>query len=67
MTSKFFLIVSADGKARVVTGKLRPRLKAHEFAFPIRVTIPDVWGSVLAKSLDVTIPEPSPQPTAVLE
>jgi hypothetical protein len=48
-------------------GPLTPRLKDHEFAFPVRVTIPELWGSVLAKSLDITIPGPTTEPTATVE
>jgi hypothetical protein len=67
MVKKFFLVVRADGTARIISGRLTPRLKDHEFAFPVRVTIPELWGSVLAKSLDITIPGPTTEPTATVE
>lgn len=54
---KGFLIVRADGEIRAV--KRHPQLRWDEFAFPLSVTVPDIWGDVLRTHIDITLPEPT--------
>lgn len=49
-----YLIVRADGSTRTVTKT--PRLAMDEFAFRLRITLPESWGHVLG-SIDVEVPD----------
>lgn len=52
-----YLIVDADGSMRAVM-RYPNRLLYSEVAFPVTVTIPDVWGSVLnQQKIQVAFPD----------
>lgn len=59
-----FLVVRADGDVRVVTRQ--PRLRLDEFAYRVRVTIPDSWAAIVG-DIDITMPEPDITPTVTVE
>lgn len=61
MKVKKYLIVSANGDARVVTRS--PRLAWDEVAFPLEVTVPDTWGRLYRdRTIEVAIPGPAEGP-----
>lgn len=49
-----YLIVRADGSTRTVSRA--PRLGMDEFAFRLRVKVPDTWGKI-AGDIEVVIPD----------
>jgi hypothetical protein len=55
-----YLVIRADGEARVVR-KAR-RLRVDEVAYRLRVRIPNAWGEV-AGEIDVTMPPPPDAPS----
>lgn len=55
MIVKLFLVISANGDARIAK---RPRLSRDEVGFPLNVTIPDGWGRITNQPINVTLPEP---------
>lgn len=56
MQKRLFLIVKADGTARVNT---KPRsLSIDEIAVPLTINIPDAWGKAAAEGITINMPEP---------
>ena len=55
MIKKLFLVVDAQGEARLV--KRAAYIRANEAGFELRIQIPDSWGKVIG-SIDITVPEP---------
>lgn len=51
-----YLVVRADGEMRVT--KKRVNLRIDEVAFPLNVTVPQMWGRVQTTTIDVVLPEP---------
>jgi hypothetical protein len=58
-TVKKFLVVRADGSARVVA--TRPNLRLDEFAYQLNIAIPDAWSRIIGQ-IDLTLPDPADLP-----
>lgn len=55
MIKKIYLVIDAEGEARLV--KRTFNIRAGEAAFELRISIPKGWGGVVG-SIDLAVPEP---------
>lgn len=65
MKLRKFLIVRADGEARIVS---RPpnRLRLDEFGYRLNITIPDSWAHVIG-DINIALPDPDMKPTVEVD
>lgn len=64
MKIKKFLVVRADGDARIVSRM--PKLRLDEFAYRLNISIPDSWASVVG-DIDIALPDPDMRPMVVID
>lgn len=64
MKLRKFLVVRADGEARVVART--PRLRLDEFAYRLNISIPDSWAAVVG-DINIALPDPDMRPSVEIE
>lgn len=56
MIRRYFLVVKADGSARVL--QRASHLESDEVAFKVVVEFPEGWARIAEQELHITMPEP---------
>jgi hypothetical protein len=59
-----YLVMRADGNARVTTQRGVSRIGADEVAFRIIVSYPNGWGKIAPSTIELSMPQP-PTITAI--
>jgi hypothetical protein len=65
MTKLHYLVIRADGSARIVSRT--PNLRADEIAYRLRIAMPPGWGSLASGEIKVTLPDPPGMPELIGE